>query len=493
MLNRILIATVLGSSLVFLDSSVANILLPQLQEDFHRGLLDLQWVVTAYGVALSALLLLGGTLGDRFGRRRIFLAGLALFSLASAACAMSSGFWELVAARSVQGVGGALLTPESLAILNATFPRDQRAKAIGTWSATSALAGVIAPPLGGWLAQIASWRAVFLINLPIAIVAGYLGWTSIPENCSETRSSRFDIRGSLLAPLGLGVLVGGMTKGFLWTVAGLGLIVLFCLSEYYATDPILPLSVFKNRMFSRINLMTFFLYAASSMVFFYLPGYLIRVEHYSTVQAGLAMAPTGMLIAALSRRVGIWMIPCGTKVFLAGGSALVALGCVALSFAPSTGNYLVSYFPGFFLIGVGFGLTVTPLTSKAMSSLSDEQSGLASGINSAVARVAGVLGVVLAAGLLTWSFREVTGQDWKKDPLMQVSANASEELRKSVEEARKSSYRELLWVSAAMSAFASLIVLSAREDVEARSDKVHRVLSSYCFHSGETNVRDVAS
>jgi MFS family permease len=179
-LNRILLATILGSSMVFLDSSVANIILPRLQESFHRSLLDMQWVITAYGVTLAALLLLGGALGDRYGRRRIFLTGLSLFSLASAACAVSPGFWALITARSVQGVGGALLTPESLAILNATFPRDQRARAIGTWSAASALAGVIAPPLGGWIAEVGSWRAVFLVNLPIAMAAGYLGWTSIP-------------------------------------------------------------------------------------------------------------------------------------------------------------------------------------------------------------------------------------------------------------------------------------------------------------------------
>jgi MFS family permease len=228
-LNRILIATILGSSMVFLDSSVANIILPKLQESLHRGLLDMQWVVTSYGVTLSALLLLGGALGDRYGRRRIFLAGLALFSIASVACAISSGFWELIAARSIQGVGGALLTPESLAILNATFPKDQRTQAIGAWSAASALTGVIAPPLGGWITEMGSWRAVFLINLPIALMAGYFGWSAIPENCLETGRARFDLLGSLLAPLGLGILVFGMdscwrgsTRAFLLGGGSLG-------------------------------------------------------------------------------------------------------------------------------------------------------------------------------------------------------------------------------------------------------------------------------
>ena len=464
-LNRILIATILASSIVFLDSSVVNIILPRLQETFHRGLLDMQWVVTAYGVTLSALLLLGGTLGDRYGRRLAFLAGLGLFALASAACAVSPSFWALIAARAVQGVGGALLTPESLAILNATFPRDQRTKAIGIWSAVSALLGVLALPFAGWIAEMGSWRAVFLINLPIAIVAGYLGWISIPINCSETRTSRFDIRGSLLAPLGLGLLVYGMTKGFLWILGGLGVLGLFCLSESRAANPTLPLNVFKNRMFSHINLMTFFLYTAFSMVFFYLPAHLIRVEHYSAAQAGLALAPTGLLIALLSRPVGVWMVSLGTRIFLLGGSTFVALGCVVLSLAPSTGDYLVSYFPGFLLIGIGFGLTATPLTSRAMSSLSDDEAGLASGVNNAVARVAGVVGVALAAGLLTWSFRGIMGPEWKKDPLMEVPANASVEFMKSVEDARRSSYRDLLWASAAMSTVAGLTVGKVRKKV----------------------------
>jgi predicted MFS family arabinose efflux permease len=399
-----------------------------------------------------------------YGRRRIFLVGLGIFSLASAACALSPNFWGLIAARSVQGVGGALLTPESLAILNATFPRDQRAKAIGIWSAASALLGVIALPFAGWVAEIGSWRAVFLINLPIAIVAGYLGWISIPKSCSENFTSRFDIRGSLLAPLGLGILVYGMTtKGLLWILGGLGMLGLFFLSESRAANPALPLNVFKNRMFSHINLLTFFLYTAFSMVFFYLPAQLIRVEHYSAAQAGLALAPTGLLIALLSQPVGVWMVSLGTRIFLIGGSALVALGCVVLSLAPSTGDYLVSYFPGFLLIGTGFGLTATPLTSRAMSSLSDEESGLASGVNNAVARIAGVVGVALAAGLLTWSFRGIMGQEWKKDPLMEVPTGASVEFMKSVEDARRSSYRDLLWASAAMSTIAGLTVVRVRK------------------------------
>lgn len=441
--------------------------------------------MTSYGITLSALLLLGGALGDRYGRKRIFLAGLGLFSLASLACALSSSFWILIAARSVQGVGGALLTPESLAILNATFPRNQRAKAIGAWSAASGLAAVLASPLAGWITDIGSWRVVFLINLPIAIVAGYLGWSSIPEDCLETGTSGFDIRGSLLAPLGLGVLIYGMTNGVLWTLGGLGVLALFLLSESRATYPLLPLSVFKNRMFSRINLMTFFLYSAFSMVFFYLPAHLIRVENYSPAQAGLALAPAGLSMAALSRPVGVWMLSRGSTLFLIGGSALVALGCVVLSLAPLTGSYFVSFFPGFLLMGIGLGCTTTPLTSIAMTSLSDEESGLASGINNAVARVAGVVGVALAAGLLTFSFRGIMGQDWKKDPLMEVSPSASIEFKKSVDAARRSSYRDLLWVSAAMSTLAGLTVAKKRKTSKIPSD-IQRVTSAYCFRDGIT-------
>jgi EmrB/QacA subfamily drug resistance transporter len=471
MLNRVLLAAILGSGLVFLDGSVANIILPKLQDAFHRSLMDLQWVVTSYGITLSALLLLGGALGDRYGRRRIFLAGLTLFSLASAACAASPNFWGLIAARSVQGVGGALLTPESLAILNATFPRDRRAKAIGIWSAASALIGVFAPPLAGWIAEMGSWRAVFLINLPIAAVAGYLGWKSIPVSCMETRSARFDVRGSLLAPLGLGILVYGMMRGVLWTLGGLGVLGLFFLHEFWAEsraksrgiNPLLPLRVFKNQIFSRINLMTFFLYAGFSMVLFYIPTQLIRVEHYSAAQAGLALAPLWLLIALLSQPVGTWMVSLGTRVFLIGGSVLVALGCVVLSLAPATRDYFVSYLPGFLLMGIGFGLTATPLTSRALSSLGDEESGLASGINNAVAHVAGIVGVALAAGLLTWSFRGFMGPEWRKDPLMDVPRGSSQVFKEAVDMARRSSYNDLLWGSAAASVLAGMMVMGRRK------------------------------
>jgi EmrB/QacA subfamily drug resistance transporter len=491
-LNRILAAAILGSSLVFLDTSVANVILPRIQDGFHKGLLDLQWVVTAYGVTLSALLLLGGVLGDRYGRRRVFLAGLTLFGLASAICALSPGFWGLVAARSLQGVGAALLTPESLAILSATFPDDRRAGAIGAWSAASALAGVIGPPLGGWITDVAGWRAVFWLNVPIALVAAYLGWVSIPDNCSESRAARFDIRGALLAPLGLGLLIFGMTQGLLWTVAGLGLIWLFFLSESRAKSPLLPLEVFKNRGFSRINGMTFFLSAAYSMVFFFLPGHLIRVEHYDAAHAGLALAPAGLMIAVLSRPVGSWMVSLGTTIFLVGGAAFLALGCAALSFASSTRGYFVSYFPGILLMGIGLGLTATPLTELALSSLREEESGLASGINNAVARVAGVIGVTVAAGLLTWTFRALMGQGWKKDPMMPVpAAIASDEFMKQVEAARWSSYRELLWGAVAMSALAALSVANMRVGAEVRSDesradRSQKVVSSFCFRPGRT-------
>ncbi len=439
--------------MVFLDSSVANIILPRLQESFQRDLLDLQWVVTSYGTMLSAFLLLGGALGDSFGRRRLFLIGLALFSVASAACAASQTFWSLVVARSVQGVGGALLTPESLAILNSTFPKDQRAKAVGAWSAASALTGVVGPTLGGWIAEVASWRAVFFINLPLALVSGYLAWTSIPENCSETRVVRFDFTGSLLAALGFGVFISGVTKGLVWSLAGVAILVLFCLYESRIDHPVLPLNVFRNRVFSRINLMTLFLYGALGMAFFYLPTHLIRVKHYSAAQAGMAASPVALLLALFSRSVGAYAESVGSKWFLVGGPALASLGFVALAFASPHHSYWISFFPGFLLLGAGMALTVTPLTSKALSALEDEKSGLASGINNTAARVAGVVGVALAATLITASFHARTGI---ADPMMPIPEGATEAFKAAVEAARWMSYRELLLASALLGVLASL-------------------------------------
>jgi MFS family permease len=285
-------------------------------------------------------------------------------------------------------------------------------------------------------------------------------------------------------------LIYGMTNGLLWTLGGLGMLGFFFLSESRAAHPLLPLNVFKNRMFSLINLMTFFQYAAFSMVFFYLPTQLIRVDNYSPAQAGLALAPAGLLIAALSRPVGAWMVSRGSRLFLVAGSTLVALGCGVVSLAPVAGNYLASYLPGLVLIGIGFGLLVTPLTSTAMTSLSDEESGLASGINNAVARVGGVVGVALAAGLLTWSFRGIMGQDWKKDPLMEISVSAPAEFKKSVDAARRSSYRELLWASAAMSALAGLTAAKLRKRSEASRD-MHPEVSGYCFRDGSGHHRQL--
>jgi hypothetical protein len=330
---------------------------------------------------------------------------------------------------------------------------------------------------------------VFLLNVPISLVAAYLGWLSIPDNCSESRAARFDIRGALLAPLGLGLLIFGMTQGLLWTALGLGLIGLFFRSESRAANPLLPLEVFKNRGFSRINGMTFFLSAAYSMVFFFLPGHLIRVEHYDTAQAGLALAPAGLMIAVLSRPVGSWMVSRGTTLFLVGGAVSLALGCAALSFASSARGYFVSYLPGILLMGIGLGLTATPLTELALSALREEESGLASGINNAVARVAGVIGVTFAAGLLTWTFRALMGQEWKKDPMMSVHPTASDEFLQNVNAARWSSYRELLWGAVGMSALAGLSVANMRGGTQVRSDdrradRSQKVVSSFCFRPG---------
>lgn len=405
--------------MAFIDGTVVNVALPFLQTSLNATAIGIQWVVEAYALFLSALLLVGGSLGDRYGRRLIFNIGVVVFAIASAACGFAANIEQLIVARAAQGIGGALLVPGSLALISASFSEKERGKAIGTWSGFSAMTTAIGPVLGGWLVEHVSWRAVFFLNIPLALAVVVISVWRVPESREEGQTGSLDWFGAALATVGLGAVVYGLIEsprvGFsnpvvvAALIGGVVCLFVFIWHEARAKNPMVPLKLFRSKDFAGANLLTLLLYAALSAMMFFFALNLVQVQGYSATAAGAALLPFIVIMFSLSRWSGGLFDRFGPRLPLMVGPVIVAAGFVLFAWPSVSPSYWTSFFPAVVVVGFGMAVTVAPLTTTVMGSVSEEQAGTASGINNAVSRTAGLLAIAVFGVVMLHAFSHDLG------------------------------------------------------------------------------------
>lgn len=467
----VLLATIVASAMAFIDGTIVTIALPTLQQDFQASFGALQWIVNGYSLMLGGLILVGGAAGDRFGRRRVFVTGIVIFALASVLCAMSLDVVTLVIARALQGVGAALLVPQSLAIIAASFPKSTRGRAIGIWSGASAITTALGPALGGVLIDWFDWRAIFWLNLPFAAIALWASVVHVPESRDEQSHGALDWRGATLAITGFGLLTVALTLGAegntsVILLIALSLVGLIALGEFVVVErrqeaPLVPLRLFNDPVFNGANLMTLFLYGALSGVLFLLPFDLIERRGLSATAVGLTLLPLGLIIGTLSRFAGEWADRVGPRLPLVIGSAIVTVA--AGVFALGLGSYWIGAVVPVVLLSLGMAIVVAPLTTAVMNAVPDESSGAASGVNNAAGRLAGLFAIAILGAVASATFNSAIGG---ADGSARFGAlpELADPSRASLEAAFGRAYQIAMVVAVAFSAIATAIAFAAIPD-----------------------------
>lgn len=501
-----LAAAILGSSITFIDGTVVNVALPALQSELSASVAQAQWIVESYALMLAALILVGGSLGDRLGRKRIFSAGVLFFALASVWCGLAPNITQLIVARGAQGVGAALLVPGSLALISANFGKERRGQAIGTWSGFTSIAAGIGPVLGGWLVEQFSWRWIFFINIPLAAAVLIIAWRRVPESRDEQARGRLDWVGATLAIVGLGGVIFGLIESsergltaplvIVSFAIGVAALVGFVFAEARSEEPMMPLGLFRSPTFAGANLLTLLLYAALGGLFFFLPFNLIQAQGYTATATGAALLPFVLTMFLLSRWAGGLVERYGSKLPLVVGPIIAAAGFALFALpGAGAGGYWTSFFPAVMVMSVGMAVSVAPLTTTVMSAVEERRAGVASGINNAVSRAAALLAVAVFGVLMLNAFNRSLAERLRALPLPSearaqlvgqsgalanlkipggVSGEMQEAVRQAVRESFVAGFRLVAYLAAGlalMSALASWLLITGkapRRDLSAR-------------------------
>ncbi|WP_343633389.1 MFS transporter [Fluviicola sp.] len=419
----VLFSTILATSMVFIDGSALNVVLPSLQKDLNASGADIFWVLNAYLLVLAAMMLPGGSFGDKFGRKKIFGLGIVIFIIGSLLCGISPTVNFLIVSRSIQGLGGAFMVPGSLSLITSLIREQERGKAIGTWSAVTTIVSIGGPIIGGVLGDHGLWRYIFFINIPIGVISLIALWSKVPETSNEDDQSKVDLPGAFLLVAGL----ASITYSFLkfpstglqdWKVNailvfGIVSLILFLIVEKRSASPMIRLELFSNKNFSGLNLLTFFLYGALGAGFLFLSLNYVQIQGYTQTESGLTFLPFTFILGLFSRYIGTLSDRFGTKLFLIAGPFTTGLGFLWMSFIQQTSGfhaYWTTYFPGMIIISIGMLLTVVPLTTAVMNSISQKQSGISSGVNNAVSRIAGIFANAAFGALALFLFTNIVLQ-----------------------------------------------------------------------------------